>query len=73
MTLDDYKLLNEGEKHLIKLVNDVYKMSIGREPYSWEERRALISYRFRKQHPLSKIIMTRNGPKIIDFKEEESE
>ncbi len=66
-------ILNEDEERFIRLVNDLYKRATGHELADWEKRHILISYRLRKQHPLAKIIMTRNGPKIIDFKEEESE
>jgi hypothetical protein len=66
-------MLDENEERYIRLVNDLYKRTTGHELADWEKRHILISYRLRKQHPLAKIIMTRNGPKIIDFKEEESE
>ena len=66
-------ILDENEEHYIRLVNDLYKRAVGRELLEFEKRHIIISYRFRKQHPLPKIIMTRNGPKIIDFNKEESE
>lgn len=64
--------IDEDEENYIRLVNDLYKRVVGRELLEFEKRHIIISHRFRKQHPLSKIIMTRNGPKIIDFKEEEN-
>ncbi len=66
-------ILNEDEEHFIRLVNDLYKRTVGHELVEWEKINILRLYRLRKQHPLAKIIMTRNGPKIIDFKEEEEE
>ena len=66
-------MLDEDEEHYIRLVNDLYKRAVGHELAEWEKRHIIISYRLRKQNPLAKIIMTHNGPKIIDFNKEESE
>jgi hypothetical protein len=66
-------ILDENEERFIRLVNDLYKRATGHELADWEKRHILISYRLRKQYPLAKIIMTRNGPKIIDFNKEEPE
>ena len=62
-------ILNEDEKYLVKRFNNIYKEAVGHGLAEWQVKDIILRHRLRKQRPHAKIIMGRNGPRIIDFKE----
>lgn len=64
------KPIDEDEERFIRKVDELYRLSTGHELAEWEKRYLLSGYHFKKQHPLAKIVMGRNGPRFINMEKE---